>query len=90
MNQALVLSVTSKALILVLVLSMPPILMATVVGLLISLIQALTQVQEQTLGFAVKLVFVIFVLSLTTYWIGNEVLEYTNYLFENFQDLAKA
>ena len=89
MNGSLILSVTSKALILVLVLSMPPILVATAVGLLISLIQALTQIQEQTLGFAVKLIFVITVLSFTTYWIGNEVLEFTNYLFDGFPDLAK-
>jgi type III secretion HrpO family protein len=89
MNEALILSVTSKALILVLVLSMPPILVATVVGLFISLIQALTQIQEQTLGFAVKLIFVVLVLSLTTYWIGGEILEYTNYLFNQFPILVK-
>ncbi|MDR3144619.1 MAG: type III secretion system export apparatus subunit SctS [Puniceicoccales bacterium] len=89
MNESLILSVTSKALILVLVLSMPPILVATAVGLFISLIQALTQIQEQTLGFAVKLIFVILVLSLTTYWIGGEVLEFTNYLFNNFPLLAR-
>jgi type III secretion protein S len=68
---------------------MPPILVATCVGLFISLIQALTQIQEQTLGFAVKLIFVILVLSLTTYWIGGEVLEYTNYLFDGFPVLVK-
>jgi type III secretion HrpO family protein len=84
MSESLVLSVTSKALILVLVLSMPPILVATFVGLFISLIQALTQIQEQTLGFAVKLIFVIMVLSLTTYWIGGEILEFSNYLFNDF------
>jgi type III secretion HrpO family protein len=89
MNGSLILSVTSKALILVLVLSMPPILVATMVGLLISLIQALTQIQEQTLGFAVKLIFVIMVLSLTTYWIGGEILEFTNYLFNGFPTLAQ-
>jgi type III secretion HrpO family protein len=81
--------VTSKALLLVLVLSMPPILVATAVGLFISLLQALTQVQEQTLGFAVKLIFVIAVLSLTTYWIGGEILAFTNYLFDDFPILAR-
>jgi type III secretion HrpO family protein len=89
MSESLVLSVTSRAMILVLVLSMPPILMATAVGLLISLIQALTQVQEQTLGFAVKLIFVIMVLALTTHWIGGEILEFTNYLFNDFPLLAQ-
>ncbi|MDR1173706.1 MAG: type III secretion system export apparatus subunit SctS [Puniceicoccales bacterium] len=89
MHESFILSVTSKAMILVLVLSMPPILIATTVGLLISLLQALTQVQEQTLGFAVKLIFVIVVLALTTHWIGGEILEFTTYLFDEFPVLAQ-
>jgi type III secretion HrpO family protein len=89
MNEALILSVTSKALILVLVLSMPPILVATCVGLLISLIQALTQIQEQTLGFAIKLICVTIVLALTTYWIGGELFAYTTYLFGDFPSIIK-
>ncbi|MDR0679977.1 MAG: type III secretion system export apparatus subunit SctS [Puniceicoccales bacterium] len=89
MNEALILSVTSKALILVLILSMPPILVATFVGLLVSLIQALTQVQEQTLGFAIKLICVTIVLALTTYWIGGELFSYTEYLFKDFPSIIK-
>jgi type III secretion protein S len=67
---------------------MPPILVATIVGLLISLIQALTQIQEQTLGFAMKLIFVIMVLALTTYWIGGEILAFTNHLFNDFPSMV--
>ncbi|MDR1433221.1 MAG: type III secretion system export apparatus subunit SctS [Puniceicoccales bacterium] len=89
MSEALILSVTSKALLLVLILSMPPILVATMVGLFVSLLQALTQVQEQTLGFAVKLIFVIMVLALTTYWIGDEVLAFTNHLFGDFPMMVR-
>ena len=89
MNEALILSVTSKALILVLVLSMPPILVATCVGLLISLIQALTQIQEQTLGFAIKLICVTIVLALTTYWIGGVLFAYTAYLSGDFPSIIK-
>ena len=44
MSQAFILEITSKVLILVLVLSLPPIIAATFVGLLVSLLQALTQV----------------------------------------------
>lgn len=43
------------ALILTLQLSMPVVLVATVVGLLVGLFQALTQIQDQTLPHAVKL-----------------------------------
>lgn len=48
----------THALILVVQLSMPIIIAATVVGLVIGLIQALTQIQDQTLPHAVKLLAV--------------------------------
>lgn len=59
MHDPHILTLTAHSLWLVLILSMPPIIAASVVGLLISLIQALTQIQEQTLPFAFKLVAVI-------------------------------
>ena len=46
---------TGNALMLVLLLSLPPIIVATAVGMLVSLLQALTQIQEQTLSFVPKL-----------------------------------
>ena len=81
MNEAFLIALPSRALTLVLVLSMPPIIAATLVGLLVSLLQALTQVQEQTLSFAVKLVVVSAVLLLTMSWVGAELLRFTDYIF---------
>lgn len=60
-------SVTIKALYLVLLLSAPPVLAAMVIGLIISLLQATTQVQEQTLTFVPKMVAVILVIA----WLAN-------------------
>ena len=51
-----------KALYLVLMLSMPPIIVASLIGILLSLIQAITQLQEQTLTFGVKLLAVVLTL----------------------------
>jgi hypothetical protein len=82
MSEAFLLELTSRTLTLVLILSMPPILAATLMGLLVSLLQALTQVQEQTLSFAVKLVVVSAVLLLTMSWVGTELLRLTEYVFE--------
>ncbi|EIU7004203.1 SctS family type III secretion system export apparatus subunit VscS [Vibrio parahaemolyticus] len=73
MNPAEIIHFTTQALTLVLFLSLPPILVAALVGTLVSLIQALTQVQEQTLGFVVKLVAVIITLFITTQWLGAEL-----------------
>ena len=72
-----VLTLTAQALMLVLMLSMPPIIAAAGVGLLISLIQALTQIQEQTLPFAFKLIAVIVSIFLTARWMGLEIYHYS-------------
>lgn len=76
MVNADVLNLTSEALMLTLILSMPPIVAAAGVGLIISLIQALTQIQEQTLPFAFKLVAVVVSIFLTSRWIGIEVFNF--------------
>jgi type III secretion protein S len=76
------------ALYLTLILSMPAILVAAVVGTLFSLLQALTQIQEQTLSFAVKLIAVGLTLFLTAGWTGGELLKYTLTVFSNFHHIA--
>uniref|UniRef100_UPI0035B2F898 type III secretion system export apparatus subunit SctS n=1 Tax=Diaphorobacter nitroreducens TaxID=164759 RepID=UPI0035B2F898 len=57
-------------------LSLPTIIVASVVGTLFSLFQALTQIQEQTLSFAIKLIAVMAVLALTATWVGGEMYNY--------------
>ena len=87
MHDPHILTLTAQALWLVLLLSMPPIIAASVVGLMISLIQALTQIQEQTLPFAFKLVAVIVSIFLTARWIGIEIYNYSLAIMEMFQRL---
>lgn len=70
-------------------LSLPPILVASIVGTLFSLVQALTQIQEQTLSFAVKLVAVGLTLFLTARWVGGEIYNYTIALFDSFPYLVR-
>ncbi len=72
----------TKALYLTLWLSLPPIVVASVVGTLFALFQALTQIQEQTLSFAVKLIAVMATLVLTARWVGGELYNYTLVIFE--------
>ena len=78
-----------KALLLVLWLSLPPIVVASVVGTLFSLFQALTQIQEQTLSFAIKLIAVGATLFLTARWVGGEIFNYTVSLFESFPTMVR-
>jgi type III secretion protein S len=77
-------TVLIKAIYLSMLLSMPTIAVAAIVGTLFSLLQALTQIQEQTLSFAVKLIAVGITIFLTAAWSGGEVMNYTLMVFDNF------
>lgn len=74
----------TDAMVLVMVLSMPPIVAASVVGILISLLQALTQLQEQTVAFAVKLIAVSLTLALTAGMLGSEIVNFSLKIFNDF------
>ncbi|MCG8530922.1 MAG: type III secretion system export apparatus subunit SctS [Desulfovibrionales bacterium] len=89
MPHASIIDFTLQALILVLLLSMPPIVVAALSGLIVSFIQALTQLQEQTLSFAIKLVAVIITIALTATWLGGEMYNYASNLYSNFYLLVK-
>lgn len=71
-----------RAMSLVLWLSMPAVAVAALVGTVVSLLQALTQIQEQTLGYAFKVIAVALALAMTVRWIGVELLTYSVGLFE--------
>lgn len=66
----------NKAVYLVIILSAGPIAVATFVGLIIGLLQTITQVQEQTLPFGIKLVSVFVCLLITMGWMGDKILVY--------------
>lgn len=89
MNGADITSFLVQALYLTLILSMPTILVAAVVGTLFSLLQALTQIQEQTLSFAVKLIAVGVTLYLTAGWVGGELMNYTLTVFSSFHRVVR-
>ena len=84
MNHAELLNYAQACLILVLKLSLIPIVVATVIGLLVSLLQALTQIQEQTLGFAVKLIAISLTILACASWMGAQLLLYTREIFTRF------
>lgn len=84
MTEADITSFLVQALWLTLLLSLPTILVAAIVGTLFSLLQALTQIQEQTLSFAVKLIAVGLTLFLTAGWLGGELMNYTLSIFDGF------
>ena len=84
MSHAQILDYAQMCLVIVLKLSLIPIVVATVIGIIVSLLQALTQVQEQTLGFAVKLIAISLTLLACASWMGSSLLLYTQDIFTHF------
>ena len=89
MSHSQLLEYAQTCMIIVLKLSLIPIVVATVIGLLVSLLQALTQIQEQTLGFAVKLVAITVTIMVCASWMGGELMLYTQEIFKNFAFIAR-
>ncbi|WP_067700209.1 MULTISPECIES: EscS/YscS/HrcS family type III secretion system export apparatus protein [unclassified Erwinia] len=67
----------NKALYLILMLSALPIGVATIVGLLVGLFQTVTQLQEQTLPFGLKLLSVTLCLFLVAGWYGDVLVSFS-------------
>jgi len=72
---------TRRALVITLELSLPVLLVGMVVGFLVSLLQAVTQIQEQTLSFIPKILAVAATLFLTLPWILTVLVDYTREMF---------
>ncbi|KAF3999336.1 EscS/YscS/HrcS family type III secretion system export apparatus protein [Glaciimonas immobilis] len=66
----------NKSLYLVLILVLWPVAVATIVGLLVGLFQTVTQLQEQTLPFGIKLLAVSLCLFLLSGWYGEVLLNF--------------
>ncbi len=71
-----------QALLTTLMIGSPVLLSGMVVGLLIGLFQALTQIQEQTVAFVPKIVAMLLALSLTLPWLVSRMLQYSTDLIE--------
>jgi type III secretion HrpO family protein len=80
---------TYKALMLVLILSLPPIIMASIVAVAVSIIQAVTQIQDQTISLAFKLIAVIVTIIATVRWLGGQLLLFSAGIFDNISSLVQ-
>lgn len=86
MSEVEIINHAAQALLLVLILSMPPIAVAALVGVVIGLLQALTQIQDQTISFVFKLAAIILVIFMTMGWVGAELI---NYGLESFHRIQR-
>ncbi len=83
-------NVASEGLWLILILSLLPLLASLVVGLLVSLFQALTQIQEQTLTFVPKIIATILVIMITFSWMMEVLQEFAKKTFDLMLQISVA
>jgi flagellar biosynthetic protein FliQ len=82
MSPGLAVQLISHAMMMALMVAAPLLIAALVVGVLVSLVQALTQIQEQTLTFIPKLVAVAVVLLLCLPWMVRQLVQYVITAFD--------
>ncbi len=89
MNDAAVLSIAERALAVATLVAGPILAIALVVGLLVALVQTLTQIQEATLSFVPKLAAIALVVVLTGHWMIQELTSMTVSLYSEIPHLVQ-
>ncbi len=78
-----VLTIFNQTLELILLLTMATLLPALVIGLIVAMFQAATQIQEMTLSFIPKLIITFWVMMYAGAWMLQELLDFTTELFKS-------
>lgn len=84
MSVDLVIDMMRDALFLVLKTAAPPLIVSLVIGLIVSVFQTVTSIQEQTLTFVPKMVGMFLTLMLIGHWMLNEMTTFMEELWTNF------
>lgn len=82
MEDPQIIHLASKALYMMMVLSAPVVVVSALVGILVGLFQAMTQIQDQAISFAVRIVAVGFTLFFSARWLGTEMEQFTISVFK--------
>lgn len=88
MTETYVLTLGQNAIIIALILAGPILLISLVIGSLVSLVQAATQINESTLVFIPKLIGIVLVLVLLGSWMLQQAVTFTHTLFTSLPALV--
>lgn len=88
MDETSILTHMSRSLVIFMIWVLPPLIAALAVGLVIGIIQAATQIQDQTLPLTVKLLVVVAVLGLFSPVLSAPLLEQAKQIFTEFPALT--
>lgn len=84
LSEGIVLDVAREAFITIIVASAPALLVSLIIGLIVSIFQTVTSIQEQTLTFVPKIIAVFVTLMLLGGWMLNKMVEFMTKLWNNF------
>lgn len=85
MNEADALDLMQYAIWTVIVVSGPCVVAAMIVGIVIAVLQALTQIQEVTLTFVPKIMAIFFVAMLSAYFMGTGIFNFATFAFSRIE-----
>jgi flagellar biosynthetic protein FliQ len=88
MDNGFVVEITNQAIKVTLMLAAPMLLGALVVGILVSLFQAVTQINEQTLSFIPKILVIVVALVLLSPWMMETITSYTHDLYTSIPSVV--
>ncbi|HLQ87926.1 MAG TPA: flagellar biosynthesis protein FliQ [Enterococcus sp.] len=88
MNSEFVLGLAEKGVMTILLVAGPLLILALAVGLLVSIFQATTQIQEQTLAFIPKIVAVLVGIVFFGPWMLSKVVEFTVEVYQNLNQFV--
>ncbi|MBC8244411.1 MAG: flagellar biosynthetic protein FliQ [Verrucomicrobia bacterium] len=88
MNVDQAIDVVKNLMMLCLKMSLPLLLCAMTIGLLVSFFQAITSLQEQTLTFVPKAMFMVVIFVVLFPWMTNTMLDYTTEMFNAMSQMA--
>jgi flagellar biosynthetic protein FliQ len=89
MNETEIIHIFREALMMVIILSAPGLAVAMLIGLLIGIFQATTQIQEQTLAFVPKIVAVFVTVIVLAGWLMNVTTGFTQRLYEQIPNIVR-
>lgn len=81
MDETMIIEAFNESVRMILLLSAPLLIMSLIVGLIISIFQATTQIQEQTLTYVPKIMLIFLMLILIGPWMLSQLSEYTLFIF---------
>lgn len=88
LDLAMTTDIVREALMVVLKVGLPILLASMLIGLVIAIFQAATQIHEQTLTFVPKLIVIVLILLMLGSWMAKQIMELFEFVFDIMQNVS--